>query len=126
MSDLLMMFTTLGREGHIRRSLLATQTLDGGIDLQKWKIFCDNFNVEVDNTNLLVSLFTSTVLVASNISFVTIQTVDNTTFATSYVAQGLSYLSLVLALLSIAIGMTLRTPRLLVSILIGSAVLHIF
>ena len=48
------MFLSLGRGGHIWRSLLRTQHPGGGIDRQKWDTFCINFNREVDNTNLLV------------------------------------------------------------------------
>jgi len=48
------MFLSLGRGGHIWRSLLRTQRAGGGIDRQKWNTFCINFNREVDNTNLLV------------------------------------------------------------------------
>lgn len=109
LTGLFTMLTTLDHPGFIGRSLKATQ--DKGkrnhhreTNVERWVIFCDTFQKDVENVNLL-----ATVLLTANFSFLAIQSID--TQGLSYLPQKLSYTSLLSAMGSILMGLAVRTPR---------------
>ncbi|KAI6033393.1 hypothetical protein EDC04DRAFT_2897889 [Pisolithus marmoratus] len=116
------MLSSLDHPGFISRALGATQrkqavqksgsdaTQRGNqscgheTDVEKWKVFGDTFQKDVENINLL-----ATVLLTANFSFLAIQSIDGK--GLSYWPQRLSYTSLLCALGSILMGLAVRTPR---------------
>ncbi|KAI6096846.1 hypothetical protein F5141DRAFT_488365 [Pisolithus sp. B1] len=70
-----------------------------------WKAFWCKFRNDVENTNLL-----ATVLLAANIGFLGIPSIDQQ--GVTYWPERLCYMSLLCALGSIVMGITVRTPRL--------------
>ncbi|KAI6141105.1 hypothetical protein BKA82DRAFT_4206524 [Pisolithus tinctorius] len=94
--DILCMLFFLDHPGVIGRCLKITQ-VGYETDVGNWKVFWCKFRNEVENTNLL-----ATVLLAANIGFLGIQSVDQ---------RGLCYISLLCALGSIMMGIAVRTPR---------------
>ncbi|KAI6039741.1 hypothetical protein EDC04DRAFT_1637659 [Pisolithus marmoratus] len=116
------MLSALDHPGFISRALGATQrkqavqksgldaTQHGSqscgheTDVEKWKVFGDTFQKDVENINLL-----ATVLLTANFSFLAIQSIDGK--GLSYWPQRLSYTSLLCALGSILMGLAVRTPR---------------
>ncbi|KAI6140837.1 hypothetical protein BKA82DRAFT_4019063 [Pisolithus tinctorius] len=91
------------RSGLQRNALAATQ-VDHQTDLDKWESFSNTFRKQIDTSNLL-----ATVLLAANVGFLAIQSVDQE--GISYWPQRLSYMSLFTSLASIIMGLTVRVPR---------------
>ncbi|KAI6033392.1 hypothetical protein EDC04DRAFT_2208467 [Pisolithus marmoratus] len=116
------MLSSLDHPGFISRALGATQRkqvaqgngfgatqyvnerLEHETDVEKWMVFCNTFQKDVENINLL-----ATVLLTANFSFLAIQSIDQN--GLSYWPQRLSYTSLLCALGSILMGLAVRTPR---------------
>ncbi|KIM56355.1 hypothetical protein SCLCIDRAFT_243919 [Scleroderma citrinum Foug A] len=103
------MLFLLDHPGFIQRSLAATQVGGRSTDIRKWDAFSRTYREDIANVNLL-----GTVLLAANVSFLAIQTVDNA--GLSYLPQVFSYISLLAALASIVMGSAVRIPRLFVSL----------
>ncbi|KAI6096848.1 hypothetical protein F5141DRAFT_1151326 [Pisolithus sp. B1] len=95
------MLMFLDHPGFVQRSLKDTQH-HRHTDINKWNAFCETFQKDVENINLL-----ATVLLSGNVSFLSIITNDGL----SYWPQKLSYVSLLAALGSILMGLAVRTPR---------------
>ncbi|KAI6039740.1 hypothetical protein EDC04DRAFT_1637338 [Pisolithus marmoratus] len=122
--SILSMLSALDHPGFISRILGATQqskatrerdrqrqamqqddpNRDHETDVEKWKVFGDTFQKDVESINLL-----ATVLLTANFSFLAIQSIDQN--GLSYWPQRLSYTSLLFALGSILMGLAVRTPR---------------
>ncbi|KAL4066454.1 hypothetical protein V8B97DRAFT_1980016 [Scleroderma yunnanense] len=105
---LLDMLFMLDHPGFIRRSLAATQVTENRehfTDVKKWHDFSLAYREDIANVNLL-----GTVLLATNVSFLAIQSIDNA--GLSYLPQKFSYMSLLAALASIMMGSAVRIPRL--------------
>ncbi|KAG6330803.1 hypothetical protein ID866_8287 [Astraeus odoratus] len=100
------MLFLLDHSGFIHRSLAATQVGTGQTNVEKWKIFSDTYRDDIANVNLL-----ATVLLAANVSFLAIQSVDTAPKGLSSLPQRFSYISLLAALASIVMGSAVRTPR---------------
>ncbi|KAI6044153.1 hypothetical protein EDC04DRAFT_462313 [Pisolithus marmoratus] len=101
LSGLVYMLMLLDHPGFVQRSVKDTQ-LHRHTDIKKWKTFCETFQKDVENINLL-----ATVLLSGNVSFLSIITNNGL----SYWPQKLSYVSLLAALGSILMGLAVRTPR---------------
>ncbi|KAI6044148.1 hypothetical protein EDC04DRAFT_2942347 [Pisolithus marmoratus] len=101
--DICNMLGTLDRLRYISNALASTQ-VDRQTDVDKWDAFTETFQKEVDTSNLL-----ATVLLAANVGFLAIQSIDEQ--GLSYWPQRLSYISLFTALSSITMGLTVRMPR---------------
>ncbi|KAL4080555.1 hypothetical protein J3A83DRAFT_25313 [Scleroderma citrinum] len=102
------MLFMLDHPGFIRRSLAATQVTENRehfTDVKKWHDFSLAYREDIANVNLL-----GTVLLATNVSFLAIQSIDNA--GLSYLPQKFSYMSLLAALASIMMGSAVRIPRL--------------
>ncbi|KAI6103772.1 hypothetical protein EDD17DRAFT_1599751 [Pisolithus thermaeus] len=95
------MLMFLDHPGFVQRSLKDTQH-HRHTDIDKWNAFCETFQKDVENINLL-----ATVLLSGNVSFLSIIASDGL----SYWPQKLSYVSLLAALGSILMGLAVRTPR---------------
>ncbi|KAI6096663.1 hypothetical protein EV401DRAFT_1122068 [Pisolithus croceorrhizus] len=113
-AGLFSMLSVLDHPGFIGRSLGATQQSkakpndDRQTNVEKWMEFCDTFQKNVENVNLL-----ATVLLTANFSFLAIQSIDAQ--GLSYWPQRLSYALLLSAMGSILMGLAVRTPRFFVS-----------
>ncbi|KAI6140878.1 hypothetical protein BKA82DRAFT_1005048 [Pisolithus tinctorius] len=101
--DILCMLFFLDHPGVIGRCLKITQ-VGYETDVGNWKVFWCKFRNEVENTNLL-----ATVLLAANIGFLGIQSVDQQ--GLTHWPERLCYMSLLCALGSIMMGIAVRTPR---------------
>lgn len=118
--------------GFIQRSLAATQVKDESgrvyTDVEKWHKFSCMYADYLNNITLLVGLRMSpintevadepkkgTVFLTTNVGFLAIQSVDTAPGGLSSLPQLWSYLSLLTALVSIAMGSIVRAPRLFVS-----------
>ncbi|KAI6125172.1 hypothetical protein EV401DRAFT_1129862 [Pisolithus croceorrhizus] len=110
LNGLLSMLSVLDHPGFLGRALGATQQNranpgDGReTNIEKWMAFCDMFQKDIENINLL-----ATVLLTANFSFLAIQSIDAQ--GLSYWPQRLSYTSLLSAMGSILMGLAVRTPR---------------
>lgn len=102
-ADLCNMVVSLDRFRYVSNALAATQ-VDHQTDLDKWESFSNTFRKQIDTSNLL-----ATVLLAANVGFLAIQSVDQE--GISYWPQRLSYMSLFTSLASIIMGLTVRVPR---------------
>lgn len=120
-TGILSMLFVLDHPGFIARALRATQRKteqedaapepeatpqnhDRKTDVEKWVVFTDTFQKDIENINLL-----ATVLLTANFSFLAIQSIDQN--GLSYLPQRLSYTSLLSAMGSILMGLAVRTPR---------------
>ncbi|KAI6140850.1 hypothetical protein BKA82DRAFT_1007751 [Pisolithus tinctorius] len=101
--DITSMMVFLDRLRYVSSALAATQ-VDDQTDLDKWEAFSKTFQSEVDASNLL-----STVLLATNVGFLAIQSIDQE--GLSYWSQRLCYMSLFASLASVTTGLAVRTPR---------------
>lgn len=104
LQDAFIMLLFLDHPGFIERSLRGTQ-YNGQTDVVKWSTFWEAFQKDVENITLL-----ATVLLTANVGFLAIQTVDSPNGLHSW-PRRLSYMSLLAALGSILMGLTVRTPR---------------
>lgn len=102
--DLLCMLFFLDHPRIIRRCIKNTQ-VPYATNMVDWKAFWCKFRNDVENTNLL-----ATVLLAANIGFLGIPSIDQQ--GVTYWPERLCYMSLLCALGSIVMGITVRTPRL--------------
>ncbi|KAL4066452.1 hypothetical protein V8B97DRAFT_2025420 [Scleroderma yunnanense] len=104
----------LDHPGFIQRSLADTQTKNKNrecsTDVEKWRRFSGTYGEDIGNVSLLFKQ--DTVLLAANVSFLAIQSVDSAPEGLSYLPQRFSYLSLLAALASIVMGSSVRSPRL--------------
>ncbi|KAI6140840.1 hypothetical protein BKA82DRAFT_4207220 [Pisolithus tinctorius] len=101
------MVASLDRLRYVNSALAATQVCRQ-TDVDKWEAFSETFQEEVDTSNL-----PGTVLLAANVGFLAIRSVDQE--GLSYWPQRLNYMSLFAAPGSITMGLTVRTPRFFVS-----------
>ncbi|KAI6141049.1 hypothetical protein BKA82DRAFT_331771 [Pisolithus tinctorius] len=101
--DIVSMMIFLDRLRYVS-SALATTQVDDQTDLDKWEAFSKTFQSEIDASNLL-----ATVLLAANVGFLAIQSIDQE--GLSYWSQRLCYMSLFTALGSVTMGLAVRTPR---------------
>ncbi|KIM53181.1 hypothetical protein SCLCIDRAFT_458566 [Scleroderma citrinum Foug A] len=108
-SSLLNMVAFMDHPGFIRRSLAHTQIKNIGYstDVKRWRKFSQTYTEDIQHVGLL-----ATVLLAANMSFLAIQSIDSGPGGLSYLPQKFSYLSLLAALASIVMGLAVRSPRL--------------
>lgn len=108
-SGLINMVFFLDHPGFIHRSLAGTQGKDSILgtytDVEKWRKFSKTYAEDTSNISLL-----GTVLLGANVSFLAIQSIDKTNGFS--LPQKFSYLSLLVALASIVMGLAVRSPRL--------------
>ncbi|KIM56244.1 hypothetical protein SCLCIDRAFT_248929 [Scleroderma citrinum Foug A] len=108
---LINMVLFLDHPGFIQRSLADTQGKDSmGIytDIEKWRKFSHTYAEDTNSVSLL-----GTVLIAANVGFLAIQTVDKPDGVFS-LPQRFSYLSLLFAQASVVMGLAIRSPRLFI------------
>lgn len=108
--SLVSMIFLFDHPGFIQRSLAATQVKDESgrvyTDVEKWHKFSCMYADYLNNITLLGTVFLTT-----NVGFLAIQSVDTAPGGLSSLPQLWSYLSLLTALVSIAMGSIVRSPR---------------
>ncbi|KIM61881.1 hypothetical protein SCLCIDRAFT_860538 [Scleroderma citrinum Foug A] len=107
------MVTLLDYPGFVHRSLAHTQIKEDDVystDVEKWREFS---RIYADNIQYISLL--ATVLLAANMSFLAIASIDQAPHGISYLPQRFSYWSLLSALTSIVMGSAVHSPRLFVN-----------